>query len=324
MKPFLKNYNINLFAKISKNTFFLCCFLVLFLNKNSFADIVRATTFDDRVACEKSHGSWRDFGNSCANKCIYKFDKYAVCSYSITFGCDCGKNRCLYEDKCVLINEYKKIHEQKIIEEELIANEFKQRRLKIAQKFQNDYLSKLSGIYGSDPNKYDPYRRNVERELPPNTFKSTNRMLIYNHIIKKHNDKILENAKINAEKNLKNVNNQQQNELNESPKLVKLLNDSQENINPIQNNDIAKNSPIILKPIDEETKDNNLENFQESTSNKIKNIIDKVSKIAKEDDKKDGDIANIPPVYVKKQNGEADFKDGDVIDNIDNVPQFIN
>ena len=86
---------------------------MFFLNKNSFANIVRSTTFDDRLACENSRGSWRDFGNSCADKCAYKFDKYAVCSYAISFGCDCGKNRCLYEDKCILISEYKKIDEQR-------------------------------------------------------------------------------------------------------------------------------------------------------------------------------------------------------------------
>ena len=82
---------------------------MVFLNKNSFANIVRSTTFDDRFACEKSRGSWRDFGNSCADKCTYKFDKYAVCAYAIRYGCDCGKNRCLHEDKCISVSEYKKI-----------------------------------------------------------------------------------------------------------------------------------------------------------------------------------------------------------------------
>ena len=33
---------------------------------------------------------------------------------------------------------------------------------------------------------------------------------------------------------------------------------------------------------------------------------------------------NIPPVYEKQQNGENDFKNGDVINNIDAIPQFTN
>ena len=325
MKSFLKNNNIILFIKIFKNTFLLCCFFILFLNENSFADIVRSTTFDDRTACEKYRGSWRDFGNSCVNKCVYKFDKYAVCSYAISFGCDCGKNRCLYEDKCILISEYKKIDEQQSLENEKVIEEVKKRRQNIAKKFQNDYLGKLSGGYGADPNRINPNRYITERELPPNTFRSTNRMLIYNHIIKKHNDKVLENAKINAEKNLNNNANQKE---DSAPHLVKLLDDSKENSNSKQNNEnLVKNSPIILKPIEEDVQNNenkNPENSQANLPNRIKDVFSQFDKISKTKDKKEEDPTNIPPVYVKKQNGEVDFKNGDVINNIENVPQFIN
>ncbi len=329
MKSFLKNNKIILFKKTFKNTFFLCCFFVFFLNKNSFAEIVRITTFGDRTACEKSRGSWRDFGNSCVDKCIYKFDKYAVCSYAITFGCDCGNNRCLFEDKCILTNEYKKIYEQQNLENEKNLNEIRDKRKNIAKKFENDYLSKLSGIYNFDPNRINPNRYNqVERELPTNTFRSTNRMLIYNHIIKKHNDKVIENAKINAEKNAKFAENNKENQGLDYKNIVKPLKETkEENLN--QNNEnIAKNTPIIIQPIEENIKNvnaiNNISNLQGEFSNKIGNVIDEINKISAGKNKKEDNLSNIPPVYVKRQNGEIDFKNSDVINNIETMPQFTN
>ncbi len=329
MKSFLKNNKIILFKKIFKNTFFLCCFFVFFLNKNSFAEIVRITTFSDRAACEKSRGSWRDFGNSCVDKCIYKFDKYAVCSYAITFGCDCGKNRCLFEDKCIHVNEYKKIYENQNLENEKTLNEIRDKRKNVAKKFENDYLSKLSGVYNFDPNRINPNRHNqVERELPANSFKGTNRMLIYNHIIKKHNDKVMENAKINAEKNAKIAENNKENQELDYKNIVKSLKENkEENLN--QNNEnIAKNTPIIIQPIEENVKNinsfNNINNLQESVSSKVSDVIDEFSKISAEKNKKESNLSNIPPVYVKRQNGEIDFKNSDVINNIENIPQFTN
>ena len=344
-------------------------FLSVFLNKNSFADIVRSTTFDDRIACEKSRGSWRDFGNSCVDKCVFRFDKYAVCAYAITFGCDCGKNRCLHEDKCISVDEYKKIDDQKLLDDIEAVKEIKKKRANRAKKFQNDYLNKLAGIYGADPNYRDPNRyQQQERELPPNTFKSTNRVLIYNHIIKKHNDKILANSKAkqiadeNAKDKLdgkvaenKNDDNKLLNNEN-SPKLIQLLKEPEfdkkltdnnkkdsleggKNISKVasanSDENIDKNAPVELKEIDEgepfvenlpPEQDSFLKNFSKNPT--LQNALDEVNKITKVDkvnqDIQNKDPANIPPVYVKQQNGETDFKNGDVINNIESVPQFTN
>ena len=334
MKPFLKKNNKILFTKIFKNTILLCGFLLIFLNKNAYADIVRSTTFDDRLSCEKSRGSWRDFGNSCVDKCTFRFDKYAVCSYAITFGCDCGKNRCLYEDKCIFVDEYKKIDDQRILEDQKTIDEVKQKRATRAKKFQNDYLNKLAGIYGADPNYRDPNRYQQERPLPPNTFKSTNRVLIYNHIIKKHNDKILAINKANekSKANLDNKVTQDKKDAN-NPKLISLLKEPEVNKKLIENkNNVVNNAPVVLKESEEgepfvenlpPEQDSFLKNFSKNIN--IQNALDEVNKVTKVDEvEQNNDPTNIPPVYLKQQNGETDFKNGDVINNIEGIPQFVN
>lgn len=312
---------------MSKNIFISCCFLMLFLSKNSFADIVRSTTFDDRLACEKSRGSWRDFGNSCVDKCSFKFDQYAVCAYAITFGCDCGKNRCLYEDKCISIAEYKKIYDENTLKDKDVVEDFKKKRKARAKKFENEYLNKLAGIYGADPNYRDPNRNYEEKkELPENTFKGTNRTLIYNHILKKHNDKILAQQKLNNQNN-------ENNKLLIKP--IEVVNNNKVEEVKIDNN-LTKNAPIVLQPIEEEKpidesppKQNNNESFLRKFSKTPQDIFDEANKIIQNNEEKQNienknNNMNIPPVYVKQQNGENDFKNGDVINNIDNIPQFTN
>ncbi len=333
MKSFLKKNNKILFTKIFKNTVFLCGFLIIFFSKDMFADIVRSTTFDDRLSCEKSRGSWRDFGNSCVDKCTFKFDKYAVCAYSITFGCDCGKNRCLHEDKCIFVDEYKKIDDQRILEDKKAIDEVKQKRATRAKKFQNEYLNKLAGIYGADPNRRDLNPFQQEKPLPPNTFKSTNRVLIYNHIIKKHNDKILANAKANQiEEDKKDANSQKLISLLKEFDVDKKLTQNNKKDSAENNNNVANNSPIVLREVGENEsfqenlppeKDSFFKNFSKNIN--IQNALDEVNKVTKVDkEEQNRDPTNIPPVYLKQQNGESDFKNGDVINNIESIPQFVN
>jgi hypothetical protein len=317
---------------------------MLFLNKNSFANIVRSTTFDDRLACEKSRGSWRDFGNSCADKCTYKFDKYAVCAYAIRYGCDCGKNRCLHEDKCISVSEYKKIDDERILKDKEIVDEIKELRIKRAKKFKNEYLNKLAGMYGADPNYRDQTRNynQEQKELPPNTFKNTNRQMVYNYIVKKRNDKILEKIKAQEEKNKQNQLSENQQNITQ-PKLFQYIQEqNQQNLN--QNQNITdqslenKNAPIVLKPIENEGSE-----VVEDTAPKRNSLLEKFSKTPQdfldqankllEIDNQEQNIENknsdmnIPPVYVKQQNGENDFKNGDVVNNVSNIetiPQFVN
>ena len=256
------------------------------------------------------------------DKCSYKFDRYAVCAYAITYGCDCGKNRCLYEDKCISIAEYKKIYDEKTLKDKDVVEEFKNKRKARAKKFENEYLNKLAGIYGADPNYRDPNRNYEEKkELPENTFKGTNRTLIYNHIIKKHNDKILAQQ---------NKNNQ----------LAYLKTNEAPNDNKPDNKleDVKKtNVPIVLQPIEEgkpidespPPPQKNNDSFLKKFSKTPQDIIEETNKIIQNNEEKQNieiknNNMNIPPVYEKQQNGENDFKNGDVINNIDAIPQFTN
>ena len=107
-------------AKFKSNAVFFIFFFVVF---NAFANN-RPTTFDDRFACEKSQGVWREFGNGCVDNCIKKIDPYnIVCTSALTYGCECGKNRCWNAEKCVALQDYqvqyqkqqeqeKQLHEQ--------------------------------------------------------------------------------------------------------------------------------------------------------------------------------------------------------------------
>jgi hypothetical protein len=316
---------------------------MFFLNENSFANIVRSTTFDDRFACEKSRGSWRDFGNSCADKCAYKFDKYAVCAYAITYGCDCGKNRCLHEDKCIPVSEYKKIDDEKILKDKEIVDEIKDLRIKRAKKFKNEYLNKLAGMYGADPNYRDQNRNynQEQRELPPNTFKNTNRQMVYNYIVKKRNDKILEKIKVLEEKNQQNQLTENQQNNNNQPKLFQYIqeqNQQNPNQNIVNQAPENKNTPILLKPIENEGGEvaENVAPKENSLLDKFiktpQNLLNDANKILQFDNQQENienknSNMNIPPVYVKQQNGENDFKNADVVNNVNNIetiPQFVN
>ena len=244
----------------------------------------------------------------------------------------------------MLFSTNKMLFQSRILADKKAIDEIKKKRAARAKKFQNEYLNKLAGIYGADPNYRDPNPHQYERPLPPNTFKSTNRVLIYNHIIKKHNDKILANAKAN-EKSIvnegkKDDNNKLLNNLNSS-KLISLLKESDNNKNSDQDNkkdlvesndNVATNSPIVLKQVGEAEpfqenlppeEDSFLKNFSKNIN--IKNALDEVNKVTKVDNEEQKrDSLNIPPVYLKQQNGESDFKNGDVINNIESIPQFVN
>ena len=62
------------------------------------------------------------------------------------------------------------------------------------------------------------------------------------------------------------------------------------------------------------------------------NLLDEANKFLQFDNQQENienknSNMNIPPVYVKQQNGENDFKNADVVNNINNIetiPQFVN
>jgi len=252
----------------------LILFFGLFVN-NLYADILRPTTFDDRPNCEKSKGMWRDFGNSCVGKCESKMDKFAVCSYAITFGCDCGANRCYHQDKCILISEYIKIHEQKILEEQKISDDYKIKRQNAFKKFQNGYINKLAGIFGQDPNYIHNHPREP-RPLAQNEFKNTNRLLIYNEIIKKKNERSVELQK-KYDEELNKIKEDKEKSLAEKEEMIKKINEEKSKLKVIAElKEVAPkeektNKKSINNKIDQNNKKDEPSIFTNLTENNIEN-----------------------------------------------------
>lgn len=72
----------------------------------------RLENFDKREACINAGGVWRQFGNGCADNCLAKFNKFNFCTMAVTYGCDCGKDSCYYNDKCYDLDKFEKVYEQ--------------------------------------------------------------------------------------------------------------------------------------------------------------------------------------------------------------------
>ncbi|MCF7861312.1 hypothetical protein K9M79_03615 [Candidatus Woesearchaeota archaeon] len=47
--------------------------------------------------CENAEGNWKEFPNSCADRC----DAGAVCAQVITESCDCGPDMCWDGTDCI-------------------------------------------------------------------------------------------------------------------------------------------------------------------------------------------------------------------------------
>ena len=87
--------------------------LIFFLIASpAFAEFGRSTSFDDREICDRDKGVWREFGNSAADNCEAKMDKFAIAAQALTYACDCGKGRCWNGDRCVLMSDYKKQYDE--------------------------------------------------------------------------------------------------------------------------------------------------------------------------------------------------------------------
>jgi hypothetical protein len=165
--------------------------------------------------------------------------------------------------------------------------------------------------------------------------------MVYNYIVKKRNDKILEKIKAQEEKNQQNQLTENQPKNNNQPKLFQYIqeqNQQNPNQNIVDQSPENKNTPIVLKPIENEgggvaenvaPKDNSL--LDKFTKNP-QNLLDEANKFLQFDNQQQNienknSNMNIPPVYVKQQNGENDFKNGDVVNNVNNIeiiPQFVN
>lgn len=330
---------LNFFYKIAIYVVIFGCFF-----QDCVADVSRSTSFDERPACESSNGMWREFGNGCADKCEFQYDKYTVCSQALTFGCECGRDKCMYEDKCILNTEYEKINQKIFEEKNKVSDEDKAKRERAAKRFKSQYTNKLAGIFGADPNYRDPYRDQREKRKNPNSFTSTNRQIIYNDIIKKRNDKILSVRKgyedeIKKLRESGSVPEDQivslEKKLDENMKKFKTLEpikiDDQDSSND-KSQKISKNEPIVLQPVND-MKIDDYNNISDNISNimdpkKIldyaKNAKNTIDNSLSSDAKPNLNDSDLPTVYVKSQNGEKDFGNKEVIDNKSEFPQFVN
>lgn len=126
--------------------FFVIFLLSAFFSLDSSAQIARSTSFDNRPACEQSRGVWRQYGNGCVDECNPKFEQFAICTRAVTFGCDCGKNRCWNGETCVTLKDYKKIFDVEKAEEQKILNAAKEKRKEDALENQEEIMSRLITI----------------------------------------------------------------------------------------------------------------------------------------------------------------------------------
>lgn len=102
--------------------------IFLLFSGSAFAEFGRSTTFDDREICEKEKGVWHEFGNSAADNCESKMDSFAITAQVLTYACDCGKTKCWDGEKCVAMQDFKKIYDQKQAAEKKKLEEAKKAR----------------------------------------------------------------------------------------------------------------------------------------------------------------------------------------------------
>ncbi len=261
--------------------------LLCFIN-NVFANN-RPTTFDDRSYCEKSQGVWREFGNGCIDNCLKKIDPYnIVCTSALTYGCECGKNRCWNGEKCVAIQEYQLEYNTQQDQENLASNKDRLARQQEAQKFRRDYLEKL--IKGEKTSTAQvAENKEKDKEKDPNSFTGSNKKLIYDRF---------EGKKITKKKDLQ----QKLAQINEEQNNTTQPQTTQPNT--IEKSSIVNNNPPATQNIDNKKPD--------STSGFLDSLGDKFNKFLSSPSNNN----EIPPVYVAPQNG-ANFNDSNkVIDNL--------
>ena len=80
--------------------FFIILVAILF-----FSNPANSRIINSYESCKKENGNWRLFGDSCADSCISQFNEFTPCVKKVVYGCDCGDDSCLYQNKC--FNKFK-------------------------------------------------------------------------------------------------------------------------------------------------------------------------------------------------------------------------
>ncbi|MBI2608891.1 MAG: hypothetical protein HYW47_04740 [Deltaproteobacteria bacterium] len=68
--------------------------------KYSQSDSDNSSEKNLKTVCEKEGVSVKLFSNTCVDEC-YPTGEERVCGMALTYGCDCGPDKCWYEGKCI-------------------------------------------------------------------------------------------------------------------------------------------------------------------------------------------------------------------------------
>ena len=128
------------------------------------AQLSRPTSFDKRPACETENGSWRQFGNACADSCKAKFDKFSICAQSLTYACDCGDNKCWNGKYCVGLEDYERVYQSVQEKKQKKLDEKKEQRKPLARSNRNLILKRIIAQNSPLPKKNSKNKNNTEEE----------------------------------------------------------------------------------------------------------------------------------------------------------------
>jgi len=104
----------------------------------------RSTSFDDKPICERTGGVWRQFGNSCVDRCEAQFNPFTMCAMSLKFGCDCGENSCWDSGRCISLSSYKEIYDEEQKQRQEVLDEQKEKRRLLYEANSKKIMYKLT------------------------------------------------------------------------------------------------------------------------------------------------------------------------------------
>lgn len=141
--------------------------ILTFSSFPSFSQIVRPTSFEGRIMCEKSYGVWRQFGNGCADECYSKFNEFSTCTDTIVSACDCGKGSCWDSEsgQCILFSEYQKIFDIKQEEERKILEEARNERKERFENYRRQVMQGFVQNYVPTQNSSDNLNKFYKKEV---------------------------------------------------------------------------------------------------------------------------------------------------------------
>jgi hypothetical protein len=240
----------------SKFFLYLTLIIVVSSQNIAFAAFSRSTTFDKREICEKEKGVWREFGNSFADNCEPKFDKYMIAAQSLVFSCDCGPQKCWESSKCVEMRQYEKIFTAKKNQQEKEIAKQRKEREEEAIFLANEKIRKY---YQENPNAAQAQNQTSQQ----NQGQNNNISQFRDKVISPVQTQPVVNQVIQNAQNYNNVNTQEIAETT-NRNLENMVQNVQNNVNNQVNNSLITK---ILTPNSEPKKEEN------KPSDKDPNII---------------------------------------------------